>query len=668
MANNLKKEGKISLMKFWLQIKSKLNLKKNKFLPVKLSLIALAGILILFFLFFGVYSVIYAKHIYAHQFIGKTDLGGKTKDDAKNILTEEAKLFLENEIVLNYEPKDGQSGKEYKFKPEELGLQYDIDKTVNGIWSWGRKERAGRSFLEQLQSIFSKKNHNFSYAINSEALDKKISEIALEQDQPEKDFAISYQNGKFILSTERAEGWRINQTTLKDKVGVNIAKAEVENINFGTETFKPQISQENAEKRLVEANSIISAGDLSLKFETQEFNADIDTIGSIIKYEGAGDDLKLGFDKAREKLFIQNIAGSIDIVASDAKLGIADGKATIISVATLGKTLDQTQTAVDIENALSARISGQTSSVDPKTIALKVEVKKPAITNDSIGNLGINELIGTGTTNFVKSPTNRVYNINVGAKAINGSLVAPGETFSTIGKLGKIDANSGYLPELVIKNNTTVPDYGGGLCQVSTTLFRAALNAGLKITERQNHSYRVSYYEPPIGMDATIYDPSPDFKFVNNYSTHILIQSKIVGTKITFEIYGTKDGRVATLTTPVGYNYVEPPARQNTETDTLPAGESKQIQKPHQGASASFNYHVERNGEVLQDKTFVSVYVALPEKWLIGKAAAPVPAEPAPAPAPAPAPVPAPTCSDAIQNGDETGVDCGGSCTAVCPS
>jgi vancomycin resistance protein YoaR len=643
MAKNLKKVQKISLTKFWLLIKSKFNLKRNKFLPLKVSLISLAGILILFFLFFGVYSVIYAKHIYAHQFIGKTDLGGKTKDEAKNILTEVAKLFLEKEIILNYEPKEGQNGKEYKFKPEELGLQYDVEKTASGVWDWGRKEKAGRSFLEQLQSIFSKKNHNFSYTINNEALDKKISDIALEQDQPEKDFAIKYENGKFVLSTERAEGWRISQLALKDKIGTKIAKAEVENINFGTETFKPQILQENAEKRLVEANAIISDGDLLLSFETQEFTADTDTIGSLIKYESAGDDLKLVFDKEREKLFIQNIAGSIDVEAKDAKLGISDGKVTIIEVATLGKTLDQTQTAVDIENALSSRIEGQTSKTDSKKINLKVEVRKPAVTNDSIGNLGINELIGTGTTNFVKSPTNRIFNINVGAKAINGSLVAPGETFSTIGKLGKIDANSGYLPELVIKNNTTVPDYGGGLCQVSTTLFRAALNAGLKITERQNHSYRVSYYEPPIGMDATIYDPSPDFKFVNNYSTHILIQSKIVGTKITFEIYGTKDGRVATTSTPTGYNYVEPPPRQDTETDTLPAGESKQIQKPHQGASASFNYHVERNGEVLQDKTFVSVYVALPEKWLIGKAPAPVPAEPAPAPAPVPDPAPVPT-------------------------
>lgn len=642
MANNPKKEGGSFSMKFWQLIKSKLNLRRNKFLPLKISLISLAGILILFFLFFGVYSVVYAKKIYANQSIGQINLGGKTKDEAKSILSEKAKLFLENEIVLNYKPKEGQTSKDYKFKPEEIGLQYDLDKTIGGIWGWGRKERAGRSFLEQLQSIFSNKNHNFSYTINSEAFDKKISEIALEQDQPEKDFTISYQNGKFILSTERAEGWRINQSKLKDEISEKIAKSKVENIGFGTETFKPQISQENAEKRLAEANSIISAGDLSLTFESQSFVADTDTIGSIIKYQGSGDDLKLGFAKDREKLFVQNVAGSIDIEAQDAKLGISGGKATITGVATLGKTLDQTQTIVDIENALSARIQGQTSTADSKKISLKVEIKKPTITNDSIGNLGITELIGTGTTDFKTSPANRIYNINVGAKAINGALVAPGETFSTIGKLGKIDANSGYLPELVIKNNggvtSTVPDYGGGLCQVSTTLFRATMNAGLEITERQNHSYRVSYYEPPIGMDATIYDPSPDFKFVNNYSTHILIQSKIVGTKITFEIYGTKDGRVATLSTPVAYNYVDPPPRQDTETDTLPAGESKQVQKPHQGASASFNYHVERNGEVLQDKTFVSVYVALPEKWLIGKAPAPVPVEPTPTPVPTPDP------------------------------
>jgi vancomycin resistance protein YoaR len=173
----------------------------------------------------------------------------------------------------------------------------------------------------------------------------------------------------------------------------------------------------------------------------------------------------------------------------------------------------------------------------------------------------------------------------------------------------------------------------------------------MKITERQNHKYRVSYYEPPVGMDATIYDPAPDFKFVNNYGSHVLIQSKIEGTKITFEFYGTKDSRQITISTPTLSDFVNPEAPITVETDTLAPGVRKQIEKAHQGATAIFSYKViSAAGESLQDRVFKSVYVPWPEKWLVGKAVA----------------APATTCSDAVQNGDETGVDCGGSCPTVC--
>ena len=144
-------------------------------------------------------------------------------------------------------------------------------------------------------------------------------------------------------------------------------------------------------------------------------------------------------------------------------------------------------------------------------------------------------------------------------------------------------------------------------------------------------------------MDAAIYDPAPDFKFVNNYASYLLIQGHINGTKITFDIYGTKDSRAVTISTSNAYDYVDPPAMEEIPSPTLAAGERQQVQKPHQGATASFNYHVVKDGQVLQDKTFVSKYVALTERWLVGAAPAPAPApdattQPAPTPDPNPAP------------------------------
>lgn len=163
-------------------------------------------------------------------------------------------------------------------------------------------------------------------------------------------------------------------------------------------------------------------------------------------------------------------------------------------------------------------------------------------------------LIATGHTSFVGSHTGRVHNINTGISKYNGLLVKPGETFSFNDHLGPVDAEHGYLPEKVIKENKVAQEYGGGLCQVSSTAYRAALLGGLKIAERAPHSWRVNYYEQVLGpgLDATIYPGSHDFKFVNDTPGYILIQSYTEGEHAYFKFYGTDDGRKATLDGPYG--------------------------------------------------------------------------------------------------------------------
>ncbi len=153
---------------------------------------------------------------------------------------------------------------------------------------------------------------------------------------------------------------------------------------------------------------------------------------------------------------------------------------------------------------------------------------------------------------------------------------------------------------------------GGGVCQVSTTLFRAALKAGLPILQRQAHAYRVSYYEQdsPPGFDATVYDPTADLKIKNDTPAHILIQPTFDSKKmiLTFDIYGTSDGRIATTSKPKITDQVAPPEDLYQNDPTLPAGTIKQIDWKAWGSKATFNYSVERNNEIIYKKTFVSNY------------------------------------------------------------
>ncbi|MGH9856571.1 MAG: VanW family protein, partial [Acidobacteriota bacterium] len=229
---------------------------------------------------------------------------------------------------------------------------------------------------------------------------------------------------------------------------------------------------------------------------------------------------------------------------------------------------------------ISATLAAQQSSA-----ALQVDVTEPEFADVAdIRTLGVTSRLAVGESNFAGSPRNRIHNIHVGANKYHGLLIAPGEEFSFNTFLGPVTAEAGFLPELVIKENVTVSEFGGGLCQVSTTAFRAAVHSGLEIIQRRNHSYAVSYYGTP-GFDATIYPPYTDFRFLNNTSGHILIQTKVVGTNLFFEFWGADDGRVVEVDGPHPYN-----------------------RQPDGAVKAVLTQKVIKDGNVMLEDTFYSNY------------------------------------------------------------
>jgi vancomycin resistance protein YoaR len=180
-------------------------------------------------------------------------------------------------------------------------------------------------------------------------------------------------------------------------------------------------------------------------------------------------------------------------------------------------------------------------------------VSLPLFSLADTNSIGIKELIATGESNFVGSSSNRIHNIKVGASKDYGLIIKPGEEFSFNKYLGDIDAANGYVPEMVIKREGVVPEFGGGLCQVSSTAYRAAMIAGFPITARRNHSFAVKYYAPQ-GTDATIYPGAQDLKFINDSPSNMLIITRVEGTKLYYDYYGTKDDRVVELMDPVQYD------------------------------------------------------------------------------------------------------------------
>ncbi len=202
-------------------------------------------------------------------------------------------------------------------------------------------------------------------------------------------------------------------------------------------------------------------------------------------------------------------------------------------------------------------------------------------------DLGITELISSGETDFSGSPYNRRNNISVGLKKFNGHIVKPNEEFVFGNVLGPVEKYTGYLPELVIKGDRTIPEYGGGLCQVSTTIYRAILSGGFPVTKRRNHSYAVSYYTP-IGLDATVYPPLVDLKFVNDSPNHLLMQSFTIGGMAYYNFYGTKDGRKVSMIGPYYSNRKKPPPPRIEYSTELAPGEAKKLGHAVSGITADW--------------------------------------------------------------------------------
>lgn len=257
------------------------------------------------------------------------------------------------------------------------------------------------------------------------------------------------------------------------------------------------------------------------------------------------------------------------------------------------------------------------------SLTLPVETTEPKTSLADTNNLGIIERIGVGTSEYDHSIPNRIFNVSHTTEKINNHILAPGEEFSFNKTLGEVSSKTGFKSAYVIKNGQTELGDGGGVCQVSTTVFRAALNAGLNITRRLPHSYRVSYYEldQKPGVDATVYSGETDFRFINDTDHHILIHGEADSENLTMfiEIYGTSDGRTAEIIDHKTYNYRAPLPPEYYPDPSLPTGKLKQIDWSAAGITAEFTHVIkDRDGTITSEKTYKSVYRPWSAKFLQG--------------------------------------------------
>lgn len=272
---------------------------------------------------------------------------------------------------------------------------------------------------------------------------------------------------------------------------------------------------------------------------------------------------------------------------------------------------------LDADSAQQSLLSGlsQLETSDQKTTTLPYSIIKTHPTQElsQTNSLGIMQRIGLGESRYQHSIPGRIHNVKLTAERINNTLVPVGAEFSFNKTLGDVSAATGFDQAYIIKDGRTQLGDGGGVCQVSTTLFRALLDAGLPITKRHAHSYRVSYYElnSKPGVDATVYGGDVDLRFINDTGYPILIHTETDSQNLYMkvELYGTSDGRTAEIVDHKVYDITPAPPPLYQFDASLPHGRVKQIDFAAAGAKASFKTIVkDKTGAVIRENTYFSNY------------------------------------------------------------
>ncbi len=272
---------------------------------------------------------------------------------------------------------------------------------------------------------------------------------------------------------------------------------------------------------------------------------------------------------------------------------------------------------VDLDRVTTLTIMALEEGIDTIEIPVTETPATVTVLDSDLQSQGIKEVVTIGESVFKGSPINRQHNITVGLKRFNGHLIPRGSTFSFVEVLGRVDGSTGYRKELVIKGDKTEPDYGGGLCQVSTTAYRGVWEYGFPIVARRNHSYAVSYYGPQ-GSDATVYPGSADMKFLNDSPGALLMQTYQEDQHAYFIYYGTKDERRSEVWGPLILSTKTAPPDRTVYTSELPPGEKRKVGDRHPGMTALwYRFRTTAAGEEKMEPV-LSVYEARPLYYEVG--------------------------------------------------
>lgn len=612
--------------------------------PKRWTRIIILGIIILVpaLLIGGLYSYSYAYHnkIYEGVLVGHYSLGGMTREQAVKLLDNLNKRYQEQGIVLNITTASGTSEKIAlitKIAREENTVEiarFDTEAMVKEALTRGRSGVWYKDLIDPVLIFINKVSLKPAMTFNKEVFFDHTREALASYENPSRNARITISSLKpfeyEIIPEEAGVGFDYDQ--LEKSLKQRLETLTFDSLTISPRPATPTITREEVAKNTSSIPSLLTEG-ITLMYEdatstiSQKWKLTPEQLSKWIMplYISSSNQITFGVDSDKVKEYLEaNISRYINRQSRDAVFRMEGERVVEFKGSIMGQSIDYALTAERLNEALVARAKGESTS----STLLAVKVVEPATTVAQANTLGITDIIGVGFSSYKGSSASRLKNITRAAQLLNGTIVKPGEIFSTNKYAGPYTLENGFVPEMVIKGREIKPEVGGGLCQIGTTMFRTAMNSGLPITERAAHGLVVNYYSDHRnglpGTDATLYEPILDLKFENDTGHALLLQTEIdrANQRVVFTLWGKPDGRKGFYTAPVVERWIPAGPAEEVMVTTLPPG-TKKCQGSFRGAVARFTYTRLLPGGEQIDRVFESNYRPLPTICMVGAETAP---------------------------------------------
>lgn len=585
----------------------------------------LAGFVVavlIFALIVGQYRGRHDGRIYTGVSVMGIDMSQMTPQEAQAALTDETTYLQETAVTLTLADQSWQK------TPAELGLSFNEQATIEAAMAVGRDGTPSARLQTMFQSWYYGRTVAPVLQLNQGQLATGLADVAAQVNLPAAS-ATLIANGDTAVYTPGQVGRTLDLETLSQQLLDPLTDFRQVQVGLTVQETMPTVYDDPA--TAVSLQQTVSS---PITFYLQEPLADLDlgrvelpqaTLNSWLRFELVTAETGVGrydylLDENAARQWLSQFADQIDRDPVNARYYFDDNTRELVLVAphVNGRRLD-------IEATLT-QLKAQLGTPNRSVPFILEEIEPLAHSGATAADLGITELIREQTTWFYGSSAARKHNIARSAANFYGIVIAPYEEFSFNKYLGSISEDDGYTEGLIIVGGQTIRGIGGGVCQVSTTMYQTAFWAGFPIVERWEHGYWLDYYndgEGP-GMDATVYSPVVDFRFVNNTPYHLLIENYYneEAEALTFKFYSTSMGRTVEKEGPEFFNETEVPGedqdRWEFDPDVAP-GETEQIDWATQGADVSVRRIVTNaDGEVIDDRYFESHYIPYPNTFHYG--------------------------------------------------